>query len=101
MSRGRHSGQRVQDDNPVAQDTDLSLESTGSQTLRGLRALGSNSSGYNPYESVPAGTGNGPGSSNNHGTSTSATGLHRIDEMRRLSEWIRAQRELAREEKKK
>jgi hypothetical protein len=62
----------------------LELESTGSQTLRGVRLpTGFDSSGYNPYDTIP-------------GTSTSATGQHRIENMRRLSEWIRMKRTLSR-----
>lgn len=63
---------------------ELELESTGSQTMRGvLLPKGFDSSGYNPYDTVP-------------GASTSATGQHRMENMRRLSEWIRMKRTLSR-----
>lgn len=63
---------------------ELELESTGSQTMRGVRLpKGFGSSGYNPYDTLP-------------GSSTSATGQHRIEDMRRLSEWIRMKRGLSR-----
>lgn len=94
--QGAHSGQHY---SQGGQDADLSLESTSSQTLRGLRALGSTRSGYNPYDSVPAGKGNSSTGTSTDGTS--ATGMHRLDEMRRLSEWIRTQRELERERNNK
>jgi len=61
----------------------LELESTDSQTMRGVRLpKGFDSSGYNPYDTVP-------------GATSSATGQHRLENMRRLSEWIRMKRKLS------
>ncbi len=78
-----HPGEAGKRESPVQQDTDLSLESTSSQTLRGLYVDNGSSTGWNPYDTVP-------------NTATS-TGMHRLDDMRRLSEWIRLKRELERE----
>jgi len=75
-----HGGEASKRELPVVADTDLSLESTSSQTLRGLYVSNGNSSGWNPYDTVP-------NCSNN-------TGVHRLDDIRRLSEWIRLKREL-------
>lgn len=63
-------------------DANLELESTISQTLRGVRVSGNFGSGYNPYDTIP--------------DAKVGTGHHRIEDLRRLSEWIRMKRELSR-----
>jgi hypothetical protein len=70
-------------DAAVPQKTDLSLESTGSQAMRGLSVQNGSSSGHNPYDTMP--------------NTSSSTGMQRLADMRRLSEWIRMKRELERE----
>jgi hypothetical protein len=65
-----------------ARDLELELESTSSQTMRGVRLPRQFGSGYNPYDTVPDTKG--------------STGQHRIEDMRRLSEWIRMKRDLSR-----
>jgi hypothetical protein len=75
-----HGSEASKRDLPVVQETDLSLESTSSQTLRGLHVSNGSSTGWNPYDTVP--------------NSANTTGVHRLDDMRRLSEWIRLKREI-------
>ena len=87
MIRSQKSLPPANGDVKPGQDSDLALESTGSQALRGLRVPTSNSSGCNPYNAVPVGA--------------NATGMHRLDDMRRLSEWIRMKRDVEREQGKK
>jgi hypothetical protein len=59
----------------------LSLEDTISQTMRGVKAPHSrNGSGYNPYDTFP---------------NTSSTGAFaRHKDLRQLSQWIRAKRQV-------
>jgi hypothetical protein len=84
-SSGR--GRTVPTDGAKDDAAKLELESTDSQTLRGVQLpKGFDSSGYNPYDTVP-------------GTSSSATGQHRLENMRRLSDWIRMKRTLSRNDK--
>ena len=75
-----HGGESSKRNLPVVEETDLSLESTSSQTLRGLYVSNGSSAGWNPYDTVP--------------NNASTTSIHRLDDMRRLSEWIRLKREL-------
>ena len=84
-TQARDGARDAADAKPNDKDANLSLESTGSQTMRGLRALGGNSSGYNPYDTIP--------------NTSSTTGMHRLEDMRRLSEWIRMKRDLERNKK--
>jgi hypothetical protein len=78
MNRAKDQPAAARNSGKEVPDTDLSLETTSSQTLRGLRVVESSSSGYNPYDTTPG--------------RTTATGMHRLDDMRRLSEWIRMKR---------
>lgn len=89
MSRSLNAAPTAGSQNNSGQDNDLSLETTSSQTLRGVRALNGKSWGFNPYDAAPV------------QDSTSATGMHRLSEMRRLSEAIRMQREAERAATKK
>lgn len=66
----------------IPRDEDLSLENTGSQTLRGVPVLEGSGSGYDPYDTVP--------------NTTAVNGMQRLEDMRRLSEWIRMKRNLGR-----
>jgi hypothetical protein len=85
MNKGKDRSDIPPADLSTADTVELELESTSSQTLRGLTLPASSSNGSNPYDSVP-------------GAST-ATGQHRIADMRRLSEWIRMKRDLERNKK--
>jgi hypothetical protein len=79
---GKNRTATVQRDAGKAKDLELELESTGSQTMRGVRLPRQFGSGYNPYDTVPDTQG--------------STGQHRTEDLRRLSEWIRMKRDLPR-----
>ena len=77
---------KLQPDAGKHEADDLELESTSSQTMRGIRLSRQfGSGGYNPYDTIP--------------NASSSTGVHRMQDMRRLSEWIRLKREMARKDK--
>ena len=81
----QHEGGGVEDTHklPIPRNEDLSLENTGSQTLRGVPVHHGGGSGYDPYDTVP--------------NTTAVNGMQRLEDMRRLSEWIRMKRNLERD----
>ncbi len=71
---------------PAELDADLSLEDTAAQRQRGLPARArTGASGYNPYDATPA--------------PKRADARRKPTDLRKLSEWIRLQRQV--EESKK
>lgn len=82
----KHTGKqrtgKVQLEFDRRQKIELELESTSSQTMRGVTVPRHLGSGYNPYDTNVPSTG-------------TATGRHRIEDMRRLSEWIRMKRDMS------
>jgi hypothetical protein len=78
MNRNRTS--KHQSGRPDLEDTipNLRLEDTVAQRMRGLNvATTPNGSGYNPYDTFP---------------NTSASGIRKYSDLKKLSEWIRAKR---------
>ena len=66
-------------------EMELQLESTSSQTMRGVRLPREAGGGYNPYDAETT-------------PNAQSTGMHRMQDMRKLSEWIRMRLDLSRKD---
>jgi hypothetical protein len=73
---------------PADGDSKLSLEDTIAQKMRGVPVKARTSvGGYNPYDAEPAAKGKGKGKGETQKSKTT--------DLRKLSEWIRLQRQVA------
>jgi hypothetical protein len=73
---------------PAPEEPNLSLEDTIAQKMRGVPVKARTSvGGYNPYDAEPAAKGKGKGKGETQKSKTT--------DLRKLSEWIRLQRQVA------